>query len=173
MSTLVLGPPPAELTALLERRRRAGADRLDEVWEGVHHVVPAPSGEHADLAQQLAVLIDGPARSAGLVPTMHEFNLGESEHDFRVPDGGLHRQRPRGAWQATAALVIEIVSAGDESREKLPFYAAHDVAEVVIVDPAERAVEWLALRDGGYQAVERSGLVELGAAELAGRLDWP
>ena len=31
------------------------------------------------------------ARAAGLRPTMSEFNLGESEQDFRVPDGGLHR----------------------------------------------------------------------------------
>jgi hypothetical protein len=30
MTTLVLGSPPPELEALLERRRRAGVDRLDE-----------------------------------------------------------------------------------------------------------------------------------------------
>lgn len=47
MATLVLGTPPPELQALLERRRRAGVDRLDEVWEGVRHMVPAPSIEHA------------------------------------------------------------------------------------------------------------------------------
>jgi len=52
---------------------------------------------------------------------MGEFNLGVSEHDYRVPDGGLHRQRPRGVWQATAALVIEILSPHDESWEKPPF----------------------------------------------------
>jgi len=43
MPTLVLGTPPPELEALLERRRQAGVDRLDVVWQGVHHVVPAPS----------------------------------------------------------------------------------------------------------------------------------
>jgi hypothetical protein len=47
-------------------------------------------------------------------------NLGESEHDFRVPDGALHRSPPAGVWHPTAALVIEIVSPGDESWEKLP-----------------------------------------------------
>jgi Uma2 family endonuclease len=173
VSTLVVGAPPPELQALLERRRRAGADRLDEVWEGVHHVVPGPSGEHADIAQQLAELLGGLARTAGLVATMHEFNVGESEHDFRVPDGGLHRRHPRGVWQATAALVVEIVSPGDESWQKLPFYAAHEVDEVLIVDPAERAIAWLALRDGEYRRVSRSELIELGTAELTERLDWP
>jgi len=173
MSTLVVGSPPAELKALLERRRRAGADRLDEVWEGVYHMVPAPSGEHADIAQQLAVLLDAPARAAGLVPTMHEFNLGESERDFRVPDGGLHRRRPRGAWQATAALVVEIVSPGDESWQKLPFYAEHDVDELLIVNAAERTVAWLALREGEYQPVSQSSLVALGPTDLTEQLDWP
>jgi Uma2 family endonuclease len=36
----------------------------------------------------------------------------------------------------TAALVVEIVSPGDESYKKLDFYAAQAVDEVVIVDPA-------------------------------------
>ncbi|MHB8691966.1 MAG: Uma2 family endonuclease [Solirubrobacteraceae bacterium] len=173
MPTLVLGPPPPELAALLERRRRAGVDRLDEVWQGVRHMVPGPSFEHARVAQQLAVLLDGPARAAGLVPTMSEFNLGEGEHDFRVPDGGLHRPGAAGVWLSTAALVVEILSPGDESWQKLPFFAAHHVDEVLIVDPAERTVTWLALRDGEYAPVGRSGLIELGPTELAEQLDWP
>jgi len=173
MPTLVLGTPPPELEALLERRRQAGVDRLDEVWQGVHHIVPGPSIEHADISQQLAVLLDGPARAAGLRPTMSEFNLGESEHDFRVPDGGLHRPGASGVWQATAAAVVEILSPGDESRQKLPFYADHDVDEVLLVDPAERTVTWLALHDGEYEPVQRSGLIELGPTELGEQLDWP
>jgi len=173
MPTLVLGAPPPELEALLERRRRAGVDRLDEVWQGVRHMVPGPSFEHARISQQLAVLLDGPARAAGLVPAMSEFNLGVSEHDFRVPDGGLHRPGAAGVWLATAALVVEILSPGDESWQKLPFYAEHHVDEVLLVDPDTRTVTWLALRDGEYEPVERSGLIELGPAELAERIDWP
>jgi hypothetical protein len=173
MPTLVLGTPPPELEALIERRRQAGVDRLDEVWQGVRHMVPGPSIEHADISQQLAVLLDGPARAAGLRPTMSEFNLGESEHDFRVPDGGLHRPGASGVWQATAAAVVEILSPGDESRQKLPFYADHDVDEVLLVDPAERTVTWLALHDGEYEPVQRSGLIDLGPTELAQQLDWP
>ncbi len=173
MSTLVLGSPPPELRALLERRRRAGVDRLDEVWRGVRHLVPVRSFEHAQIAQQLAVLLDAPARAAGLIPTTHEFNVGESEHDFRVPDGGLHRPGAAGVWLPTAALVVEIVSPGDETWQKLPFYAAHQVDEILIVDPAGGIVTWLGLRNGEYEAVARSGLIELGAAELAEQLTWP
>jgi Uma2 family endonuclease len=173
MPTLVLDPPPQALEALLERRRHSGMDRFDEIWEGVLHMVPAPLGEHADISQQLAVALDRPARAAGLWPTMSEFNLGDSEADFRVPDGGIHRERPRGVWHATAALVVEIVSPGDESWQKLPFYAARAVDEVLIVDPSDRTVHWLALSDGEYREAQRSGLIDLGPSELAERIDWP
>jgi hypothetical protein len=171
MPTLVLDPH--EMEALLERRKRSGLYRLDEVWEGVLHMVPAPSFGHASISQQLAELLGPPARAAGLMPAMGEFNLGDSEDDFRVPDGGLHRGHPSGVWLGTAALVVEIVSPGDESWQKLPFYAAHDVDEVLIVDPQERAVHWLALDGGEYREAPRSALIELGPAELAERLAWP
>ena len=72
-----------------------------------------------------------------------------------------------------AALVVEIVSPDDESWQKLPFYAAHGVDEVLILDPQERSVHWLGLADGEYRELERSGLIELGPAELAERIDWP
>lgn len=134
---------------------------------------PGPSFEHAQISQQLAVLLDGPARDAGLLPAMSEFNLGESEHDFRVPDGGLHRPGAAGVWLATAAVVVEILSPDDESWQKLPFYAEHHVDEVLLVDPAEHTVTWLALGKGEYQPVQRSRLIELGPTALAEQLDWP
>ena len=146
---------------------------MDEVWEGVLHMVHAPRGEHAYLAQQLAVTLGRPARDAGLVPAMGRFNLGESAHDYRVPDGGVHRERPRGVWLATAAIVVEIVSPGDESWEKLPFYARQRVDEVLIVDPQECAVHWLALAAGTYEPTDRSALIDISAAHLAARIDWP
>jgi hypothetical protein len=173
MATLVLGPPPPELEALLDRRRRAGVDRLDEVWQGVRHMVPGPSFEHARISQQLAVLLDGPARAAGLVAAISEFNLGSSERDFRVPDGGLHRPGAAGVFLPTAALVVEVLSPGDESWQKLPFYADCHVDEVMFVDPATRTVVWLALVDGNYQPVEASRLIELGPSELAEQIEWP
>ncbi len=100
-------------------------------------------------------------------------NLGEGEHDFRVPDSALHRPGASGTWHPTAALVIEIVSPRDESWEKLPFYAVHRVDEVLIIDPAKRSIDWLGLDGGEYHPIERSGLIELDASELGERIDWP
>ncbi|MGB0092116.1 MAG: Uma2 family endonuclease [Solirubrobacteraceae bacterium] len=173
MRTVILDPSSAGLQDLIERRRLSGLDRLDEVWEGVLHMVPAPSGGHARIAQQLAELLGPAARAAGLIPTMHEFNVGESEYDYRIPDGGLHREERNTVWHPTAALVVEIVSPGDETVAKLPFYAAHDVDEVLIVDPAERSVQWLVIQEGSYRSASHSALINLGPAELANRIDWP
>ncbi len=171
--TLILDPSSAGLGELIERRRRSGLDRLDEMWDGVLHMVPAPSGEHADLTQQLAELLAPPARAAGLFPTLAEFNLGDSDENYRVPDGGLHRERLRGVWHSTAALVVEVVSPGDETWEKLSFYAEHHVDEMLIVNPPQHTVDWLVLDDGEYHPIDRSRLIALGSEELTRRIDWP
>lgn len=175
MPTLVRDPQPVEFERLLERRRALSQDLLDEVWEGVYHVNPAPAARHAEIAQQLAVLLDGPARAAGLLPMMSIFNLGEPD-DYRVPDGGLHRARPgaEDVYLATAALVVEIVSPDDKTWEKLGFYAAHGVDELLIVHGQERRVHWLGLqRDRTYGRVDPSTLILFGSGELAERTDWP
>ena len=113
------------------------------------------------------------AREAGLAPHIGIFNIGEP-HDYRVPDGGLLRPGPDAVYLPTAALVMEIVSPGDQTWEKLSFYAAHNVDELLIVDPQERRVHWLALRPSGeYVTIERSALIALGPAELAEQIDWP
>jgi Uma2 family endonuclease len=173
VSTIVHDPQPAEFEALLERRRLLGQDRRDELWKGVYRMNPPPSHEHQAIAQQLAELLGPLARRAGLEPLVQEFALGEAG-EYLVPDGGLHRPGATGVWHATAALAIEILSPADESWEKLEFYAAHDVDEVLILDPQERLVHWLALQpDRQYRPIERSALVEPGPSELAERIDWP
>jgi hypothetical protein len=107
--TLLPDPPSVEFQELLERRRRWGADTHDEVWDGVYRMNPAPSGRHVVIQQQLAVILDGPARARELIPTVGEFNLGEPAN-YRVPDGGLHRDWRDRLFYPTAALVVEIVS---------------------------------------------------------------
>jgi Uma2 family endonuclease len=169
--TIVSDPPPPEFQELLERRREWGADRHDEIWDGVHRVLPVPGEAHWLIDQQLAELLGPFARAAGLI-CGPEFNLGD-KNDFRVPDRGLHRPEITGDWRPTAALVVEILSPGDETPAKLPFYASHAVDELVIVDPRSRTVEWLALEQDQYRPIDHSRLIPLGPAELAALIDWP
>ena len=160
MRTLIPDPPPAEIEAVLERRRKTGADRHDEVWEGVLHMAPAARSSHGDVQAQVLVLLNGPARRAGLVPIL-EFNLG-GPNDFRVPDGGLRRERGDATYLPTATLVVEIVSPGDETWEKLPFYAKCQVQEVWLVEPKTRLVEVYVLRDSSYELVHGDAAPRLG-----------
>jgi hypothetical protein len=44
---------------------------------------------------------------------------------------------------------------------------------VLIIDPTERTVHWLALAAGEYRELQRSGLTDLGPMELSRRIDWP
>lgn len=172
MATLVMDPQPAEFEALLERRRQLGLDHRDEVWEGVYRMMPPPTHNHGLLVIQLACLLRPCADSAGLGLT-NGVAIGEPDVNYRTPDLALHRADAAPMWHPTAALAVEVVSPSDESLAKLPFYAAHDVDEVLIVDPATHSVDWLGLNDGEYRPIEHSGLIDLGVSDLAERIDWP
>jgi hypothetical protein len=93
--------------------------------------------------------------------------------DFRVPDRGIHTAPPVQTWFDTAVVAIEVESPGDESWDKLGFYAAHHVDEVLIVSPEKRTVTWLLLDHGDY--IDRGGSAALGLTsdELASQLEWP
>jgi len=173
VKTVVLDPAPVEVQQLIKRRHQLGLDLFDEMWEGTYHMAPAPRFGHADLDQQLAVLLDPLATQAGLVTT-GPFNLGQPD-DFRVPDRGVHRGRPdpQAVYLDTAAAVIEIVSPDDETHDKLPFYPAHKVDEVWIVDPAARHVQILIRNSDHYQNANTSPLLGARTADLDTHIRWP
>jgi Uma2 family endonuclease len=172
MPTLVLDPQPAWVERLLEERRRSGADRRDEVWDGILHVIPPPSVEHERLAHALHVLLDPHAVAVNLV-VVGTVGIG-TEDDYRVPDLAVLRPGYAPEWNRTAAMVVEIVSPRDDTWEKLPFYAGHQVNEVMIVAPEERRIHWLGPEgDGKYSPLERSRLLGVSSTELAAGLIWP
>lgn len=172
MKVVVVAPFPPEVDALIERRRALGLDRHDEVWEGVHHMIPGPSGTHAVVAAELLAVLRPYGRAAGLTVTT-EFNVGDGPDDFRVPDGGFHRGVPTGTWIPTSAVVVEVLSPGDETFEKFAFYAAHGVDEVIVADPAERTVRVFARAGAGYEEAPVSVVLGVTAAQVAAEVEWP
>ncbi len=130
------------IAPFLEERRRMGGDRWDEVWEGIVHLVPSPTEEHQRLGAKILVATDSIATARGL-SVAYELSLfqpGEWEKDYRNPDLIYYRP-PVGPRLVTAELVVEILSPGDETYQKLPFYYARGVKEVLVVEPKTRVPE--------------------------------
>ena len=171
MRTVILGERPKELEALIESRRATGADLYDEVWEGDYHMNPAPRKRHALLEHRLARVL-GPLADRAHLYGSGIFNLGDPDN-FRVPDAGYHRDESDTLFLATAALIIEIVSPNDETWDKLPFYAAHGVNEIIVADPSDRSLVWLELAGETYRRVAFSALLDVIVADVAAQIDWP
>ncbi|MHB8465729.1 MAG: Uma2 family endonuclease [Acidimicrobiales bacterium] len=171
MRTVVLGPPPPDVERMIERRRALGLDTHDELWDGDYHMGPAANAWHGYLDNEIAMTVGPLARQAGLFGT-GPFNLGES-NNFRVPDRGLHRTVPSGAWISTAAMVVEILSPDDETWEKFDHYRDHGVDELMIVDPEQGTITIFVLTPTGYVDAASSALLGVSAVDLISRVDWP
>jgi hypothetical protein len=173
MTVVVVGHNE-EIDALIERRRALGLDGSDEVWEGVYHMAPHANRGHADLASQLGYHLYSRVKQAGY-RLLAEFNLGDGPNNFRVPDFGVTAERSSQLYAPTALMVGEIRSPDDETYAKFPFYAACEVGEIVVVDPADRSVLafcWTTV--GGYvPAADLESCGHMKVQELADLLDWP
>jgi Uma2 family endonuclease len=169
MTTIVRGPRPPEIEQLLERRRRSGADRFDEVWEGRYVVAPDPHSNHGAVQGEIYALLKPAARRLG-VRAAQTFNLGGPD-DYRIPDAGL-RPGPPGVWQESAPLVVEVLSPEDMTFEKLDFYTAHGVLELLVVDWQDRSVRCFALQEGQVER-DRSEVLGMTTAEVVAAIDWP
>jgi Uma2 family endonuclease len=169
-TTFVMDPPPV-VEDWLAQRRALGQDRFDEVWEGEYHVAPAPGRRHGRIDDRLGRILGPLADEAGLMGAT-TCNIG-SPTDYRIPDRAYFRGGSDQVWNPTAAIVVEIVSPGDESRNKLGFYFRAGVTELLIVDPDARAVEWYERGPDAFRPADRSGLLGITSTELATAIDWP
>lgn len=132
------------LEALVELRRRTGAGRLDECWDGAWRLTD-PTARHQQIAARLyrifADVIEGPNLGTAWI----SINVTDREdhwiHNHRCPDGAVIMHGNPGRWigEQRAAflggpdLVVEVI--GDESPyEKFPFYGRLGVKEILIVD---------------------------------------
>jgi Uma2 family endonuclease len=171
MRTLFVTDPPPPVEDWLARRRALGQDRFDEVWEGVYHVAPAPSGRHGRVDDGLGMILGPLAKRAGLGGST-ACNIG-GPSDHRVPDRAYFRAGGLEVWNPTAAIVVEVVSPGDESRRKFDFYHRAGVEEVLIVDPEARTVEWFRRGADAFEASEHSSILGITTADLVTAIDWP
>jgi Uma2 family endonuclease len=129
---------------LIEQRRAWGADKHDEVWEGVYMMAPLPNDEHQELVFELTFILGaglGRGRSARVRPGVNlaPLDAGKWEHDYRAPDVAVFLADTKAEcrdthWRGPADFLVEITSPGDRTREKLPFYSKLGVVELLIVE---------------------------------------
>ena len=154
----VIAEVPADF---LELRRRRGADIRDEMWEGVLHMPPAPNIEHQDFEGQLEAWVRTHWASARGRRVYHGVNLaprGGWPNNYRIPDlvlltADCPARNCGECLEGPPTVVIEIRSPGDETLEKLPFYANLGVPEVWVIDRDSRAVAIYALRAGTQERI--------------------
>src|SRR5262245_15312834 len=160
MTMLVLDP--AEEKRLKAERALTGADRFDEVWEGVYVMSPLANNEHQILAAELRDIIrqfvpwpDGGSVFVGC-------NVSDREKgwkkNYRCPDvAAFLKGNPAKDcdthWFGGPDVAVEVVSPKDRSREKLDFYARVGVRELLIVDRKPWRLELYRLAEGQLQLV--------------------
>jgi hypothetical protein len=150
------------------RRREWGADKLDEVWTGIHHLRPV--GPHSGLQQAIAVCLHPLAAQRDLVPVLGAYDPREPGEHGR---SDVAPPTLRGDQAASAVLVVEIVARAEDIHSQLSAFAADHVRELVIIGVETRTVDWLARVGGGYEPVDRSRLIDCSPAKLAEAMVWP
>jgi Uma2 family endonuclease len=124
-------------------RKTTGIHRWDEVWDGVWYMTPAPTLEHQRIIDEMIVFLKPLLKAQGrglLVAGINVLQHAEGWTNYRIPDltfvaSGRERILHEDGVRASGPdAVIEIRSPGDDTYEKLPFYAAIGTREVVIVD---------------------------------------
>jgi len=125
----------------LAHRRSIGADRWDEMWEGVLHMTPAPSLEHQRILGQLVVFLVPLLRSSKRGTLLPGINVFRTTTNYRIPDltfvaaGREDVLSDAGVREGGSPdAVIEIRSPEDETYEKFSFYAAIGTREVIVID---------------------------------------
>jgi Uma2 family endonuclease len=158
----VLPTIPPEVLAI---RKRSGADRYDEMWDGVLHLAPVPNRLHQDLEWSLETylrLFWAPFRKAKVYHQINIASLGGWPNNYRIPDLVLllpHRFAidRNEYFEGAPSAVVELHSPGDESYEKLPFYAALGVPEVWIIHRDSREPEMHLLKRKKYALARTVG----------------
>ncbi len=165
----------------LAERKRSGAERFDEMWDGVLHMSPSPNRIHQNLVGDLRDFLNRFWAKSNGGEVIHEINVVHPDdeadwiNNYRIPDIVL-LSRDRLALENDAYILgaplicIEVRSPRDESFEKLPFYAKLGVPEVWIIDRDTKKPEVFVLTDGSYVVADPNAAGWIESTAIAAEL---
>lgn len=125
------------------QRVKSGADRWDEMWDGVYVMNPLPNNEHQEIANSLGAALYDIVSSRKLGRVFPGVNVSDRkenwDHNYRGPDVVVYLNETEAEdcgtfWYGGPDLAIEVLSPNDTAREKLDFYAKVSTKEVLIID---------------------------------------
>ena len=169
---------------LMRRRRAWGADRYDEVWDGIYIVNSPPNNQHQDLVGRLASICQYLIFDSGLGRVHPGCNVTDRptkwKQNYRIPDVAVFLNETKALdkgshWLGGPDLAFEIVSPRDKSREKLEFYAKVGTRELLILDRDPWSLELYRLSEEtlcpvGPSTLDQPDLLETEVAPLTWQL---
>ncbi|MEO8271082.1 MAG: Uma2 family endonuclease, partial [Aureliella sp.] len=143
---------------LLAQRALTGADRYDEVWEGLTMMSPMANNQHQWLATKLAHIFETQLADDG-ANIFAGCNVSDRiegwQDNFRCPDVAVFLAECSAKdcgthWYGGPNLAVEITSSGDRTREKIEFYERVGIAEFLIIDRHPWQLELFILDDSRH-----------------------
>ncbi len=154
MRAVILDISPEEIA----ERHRLDLDRRDEMWEGVYHIAPPPDEEHQTVSDELLFILAAyvAKHALGTFRTIKGVrDVHHPQQNYRIPEwvflrrGREHLFKQGGSYVDEGPdVILEVVSPGDETDEKMPFYEKVGVREMIRVERDSRAVQVLRLVGG-------------------------
>jgi Uma2 family endonuclease len=163
---------PGIIRQLIQERQERGIDKYDEVWDGVYVMPALPTNPHQGVVLDLSVILHQVIVQEGRGRVLAGANVSDRrrnwERNFRGPDIVVVLNGSRAVdcithWLGGPDFLVEVQSPRDDTDEKIPFYSAIQVRELLIVHRDTRVLRLY--RHDGQQLV----LVE--PADLQGK-DW-
>lgn len=154
---------------LRRRRKENGADRWDEVWDGVYVMAAMPNDQHQGIVGRLTTFLTLAVELAGRGLVRPGVNVSNDrlhwKHNYRCPDIVVYLNENRAEnrdthWFGGPDLAIEIVSPGEDPHAKLEFYAKVGTRELLIVNRDPWMLELFRLAEGTLQPAGSSRLAE-------------
>jgi Uma2 family endonuclease len=131
-----------ELRQMILRRRGLEIDHKDEVWDGVYVIMPDPTLTHQQIVTRLTSILVMVINNAGRGQALAGSNVSDRrsgwKRNFRVPDVVVVLSDSRAVdcdthWFGGPDFLVEVLSPGDDTNAKIPFYADIGVRELLII----------------------------------------
>jgi Uma2 family endonuclease len=134
---------PDQAKELIRDRRRRGADRFDEVWDGVYVMSPLADNEHQQVSTLLSASFIQALSGRRGVQVFAGLNVSDRSEkwrkNYRCPDVAVllpgNPSKDMGAYCLGGPdFAVEVIGRNDRTRKKLEFYAKVGVRELLLVD---------------------------------------